>query len=363
MTNGRRILASIVCMALFAGCTTIPKSELSQYKTAFEQTRTAGETVLLDFGAARKKFEQLQEEAARQKETATTGKSLEEEIGLTFDVKAISASAQKIDSVAIRLQTWEVVSSYNKALVALAEGHSPEEVSTTVNGLVDALKKFPVKDIAKVAADATPYLSALEPIIEAIEREITARKFKAAVLKGSPTVDHFIDLLTQDVQQFWNVRRELLLIDYRHESRLVADKRSEFFGLVRSTDWNEKSTVFTESDHVNKARLRLFGGERIPEITPVKGTKELNPQNEVLLTELSSQIDEKTDAALAKIRELKAFQEVVTRYAVLLEQLKANVQGLRDAVAQGHAALPSAAELQTIVGSVRQAYEIYQKSK
>src|SRR5687768_6103177 len=114
----------VVCFLLLAGCTSLPATEFSAYRNAFDAARTAGEQVTLDYGAA------VAENKLRRSQVAASTRPapLSSNSKTTFSVAAVMESSSVSGDVAERLRAWQVVADFNEALVSIAEGKSSRDL-------------------------------------------------------------------------------------------------------------------------------------------------------------------------------------------------------------------------------------------
>src|SRR4051794_10416057 len=102
----RAMLVALATVAVIAtGCTTVPTKEFQSYKDAFKEARTAGEQVLLDYGAAAA----LQKESEGKRAAAAPQRRIR---ATAFDASLKSDKAS-VDHVAVRMKAWDVVSRYD----------------------------------------------------------------------------------------------------------------------------------------------------------------------------------------------------------------------------------------------------------
>ena len=119
----RGSVVALLLAALTAACTTIPQREFATYKDTFAKARTAGETVVLDYGVAVAQFEEIKARRA-------AAKPEQRRRGAPFDPGAPRRrSPLPVDHVLVRMQAWDVVARYNDLLTALAEGKPADELA------------------------------------------------------------------------------------------------------------------------------------------------------------------------------------------------------------------------------------------
>src|SRR5262249_2043246 len=167
--------------ALAPGGTTSRGQELSDYRTAFDAAREASEGVLADYGAVRA-------ESARPAPAPADGSrppaSLSHQLGL--DSHGARTETSGDDALDVRLRAWDIAGKYDDALLALATDAPDAEVGAAVDGLMDGLQSFPVENVSALAGDVVPYSGVVTDVLQMIQQDVAARRFREAVRKASP---------------------------------------------------------------------------------------------------------------------------------------------------------------------------------
>jgi hypothetical protein len=358
----RFVLIIAAATFLGAGCTTIPQKKFAAYREAFQAARAQSETVLADFAAARIQKEQLKKPAAA---AAPANSSLQSVAAISdFQIDPLKPAE---DAVQIRLAAWEVLAKYNEALAAVAAGVSQKEVEDSVNGFIGALKNFPINEVAKVGAEAAPYGAAISGIIQLIEVEVRARKFKDAVLKAEPPLRAFNKLLQEDAVKIYEVRWSLYENAHAKSVNEIVGFADAFNAILISHDWKPAAPVNGE--------IKLFNS--LAEVSPgfriFDDFKALNDAGNVAadrqeadlrdLRNIREKAAAKAGALRDNIRAAKAYHAMMTQYAALLRGFAEAQASLVEAAKSSSNQLPSSAQLQQLASNVRLAHQIYISSK
>ena len=351
---------------VLAGCTTIPERELVAYRKAFDEVKTQSANVLADYAASRQaKSNLVSRVVSRRSATAGTG-PLDAQLNLqAYDARIVGAGVES--DIDARLKAWAVAARYNEALTALATGRS-SEIAFAASGLLDSLKKFPIKDVSQAAAEAVPYAGAIIPILELVQKEVEARRFRQAVLEASPLLDKFVEALYRDANLFREHRATFLNYRFKFEEEsFVVEEAMEFRRLLNSRPWSATNEVADLVGKVNAARILVTGGQSFPEIkiNPSSGTGPSSTEDIELLALKTVADRVQTHAkktARATASELQAYHEMMVNYARLLQAFEHTFKQLRDAAANG-GRFPDISQLETIISSARVAYIVYTQTK
>lgn len=356
-----RLWPALLATAIVAcGCTTVPTKEFSTYQDTFAEARAAGQEVLLDYGASAK---QLDERIA--KRAAANPKPKER--GQPFDPQAIAQKAAGVDHIAVRMKAWDVVARYNDLLSALAEGRSADELAAAADGLSTSLGSFPVAAISTSWAEIGGYLAPLKPLALEAVREKSRRDFIAAVGKGGPLItDKLIQLLRDDAKNFYQVKFGLNELEYQPAVDAVSEARNHFAMLANQ--FQAAPEIYVELSGLNAAIARLpvqrVGTSTVKALDgltlkPVAGAAQISPEGLAQLRSLRADASALVDRASASDAELDAYQEVLTTYVGLLNQLEQSMRALEAAALQAQPGIPQAADLQRTVILLREAYITY----
>jgi hypothetical protein len=360
MTRTARLHGSVVALllaALTASCTTIPQREFATYKDTFSKARTAGETVVLDYGVAVAQFEEIKARRAAVKPE-------QKRRGAPFDPGAEARKSAPVDHVLVRMQAWDVVARYNDLLTALAEGRPADELAAAVEGLSASLNNFPLKAVAASAAEVSGYLAPLKALALEAARENSRRQFVEAVGKGAPLInDKFIVLLREDAADFYRVRAGLNDLEIAALAESANATGARLGDLAASFQASRDADAAIAAFNAEAEKLpQLAGGVRLG--APVKvvprGTAAPTPEAKAQLATLAQDGKAQLAKVAAKDDELNAYRQVLIAYLGLLNELERSLRRLQVATEQAQPALPSAAELERAVILLREAYMAYQ---
>ncbi len=351
------IVSCLFAAIVVTGCTTIPGREFATYKDSFAKGRSAGETVVLDYGVAVSQFEEIKAKRA-------AAKPEQRKRGAPFDPGAEAKKSAPVDHVLVRMQAWDVVARYNDLLTALAEGKSADELAAAVEGLSASLNSFPLKAIAASAAEVSGYLAPLKALALEAAREHSRRQFVEAVGKGAPLInDKFIVLLREDAADFYRVRAGLNDLEIAALAESANATGVRLADLAASFQASREADAAMASFNADVERLpMLVGGVRL--VAPVKsvprGTATLSPEAKAQIASLAQDGKTQLGKVAAKDDELNAYRQVLIAYLALLNELERSLRNLQIAAEQAQPAIPSAADLERAVIMLREAYMAYQ---
>lgn len=358
------LLASVVFLG--SGCTSIPQRELTAYRQAFSETRIQSENVLADYAAARQMKTNRFSAAMQKRAGAISAAPLSANLGLA-QLNARSGETVETD-ITIRLRAWDILDRYNEALLALASGAKPAEVQVAVNGLLEAIQNFPIKEVSKMAADAAPYAAIAADLFEMIQKEVEARRFRNAVLKAAPFVHSFVDILFKDAELFHRYRMALLDEEFDEKQNEMNGLVDRFRDLVSSHNWEQPREVNAVIKEVNGNAIVAAG---VQTFAPVNETAGAGPfpsadqQRSELLdlksiaTALQFEADKARDVALSQ----KNYHEMMLQYAAVLRAFEAKITEFAVAAEKSRGRLPNAVALERVVSDARVAYTIYSQSR
>jgi hypothetical protein len=185
----------VLCtLLLTGGCavTQETRQSLAGYVQAMGEVERSANMFVSDFANAAK----VQDELKRVAGTASAPR-VEEEYPTEFKLPATAAVPQTPEekAVAATRQALAVVHQYNDALVALAEGHSEQEVKQRTTAFGDALQSLiPL-------AEAVPGLSAITGIAAKVimlaQNAANKQQLKEAVVQGREPVNTILSVLEQ----------------------------------------------------------------------------------------------------------------------------------------------------------------------
>jgi len=351
-----RLVAILILAIVASGCTTIPSREFASYKEAFRSARSAGEEVLLDYGAAARQFDDIraQRAAAKPKPKRRAG---------TFDPDVLSKEGGRLDTIAVRLKAWDVVARYNDLLTALAEGKGADDLASAVDGLSASLIGFPIAQVAATAAQVSEFLAPLRALALEAAKEQSRRQFVAAVGKGSDLISgKFIGLLRKDTVNFFQVRKGLNDLEYDPLVDQVATSADEFEEIAAKLRGSTEVRSAVAAMNAELRRIPLTQGGK-PPIAPVKdpsGAAAATQRNVAALERLVDKTRDQVARVLDKNAELDAYQAVLSAYLDLLGQLEQSLRDLQLAAQESRPAIPRGDELQRAVILLRETYISYQ---
>jgi hypothetical protein len=355
----RAAQVGLLLAVISAGCTSIPQRELQAYRQAFAETRAQSEQVLADHAAARQVKSNLVAQVRVRANPAPAGRLLSERLEIaTFDATCAGVRAD----IEVRLKAWEVIAAYNEALAAVAAGAKASDIEGAVNGFVGALKSFPVAEIADLAAKGVPYIGVATKILELVQREVEARRFRDALLKTEEPMKDFVGLLRKDAVLFRNYR--VTLLDERFvEQEIAIFGQADRFRMVASAHgWNPPAEVNALIGEVNANRALAAGVETFSAIADVAATPPPPPPGEqdlklVELRTLAQAMEREANDARATVSELAAYHELMRRYVLLIGEFERTLAELTTAAKNNSRRLPSLDQLQQVISSVRLAQQ------
>lgn len=347
----------LVATIVAVGCTTIPGKEFATYKDTFAKARSAGETVVLDYGVAVSQFEEIKAKRA-------AAKPVQKKRGEPFNPDAVSRNLAAVDHILVRMKAWDVVARYNDLLTALAEGKSAEELAAAVDGLSTSLNAFPLKSIAASAAEVSAFLAPLRALALEAAKESSRRQFIEAVARGAPLIDDkFLQLLRDDVADFYRVRAGLNDLEIAALAETANATSVRLAELMATFQANRDADAAVAALNADIDRLPvLAGGVRL--VSPVKvasprGSAPLSAEARAQLTSLVQDAKQQLDQVAGKDEELNAYRQVLVAYLALLNQLELSLRGLQMAAEQAQPSIPQAADLERAVILLREAYMAY----
>ncbi len=202
-----RLSAGVVIVLLAAGCASIPRPQLAQYKTAFAQLTTISEEMLLDFDRAQKESREYVERE-RQAAQHAAPPSLDPPFSPTLD-RLIAATTSPPDAIEVRRRALVTVARYNEVLTALAEGKSLDEVRTTAATLVDAANKL----LEVAGGSGIPAVGSVTKIVSLVAAELEKQRlnvqFAKAIREGAPIIVEILAVFRADRGDHYAARARL----------------------------------------------------------------------------------------------------------------------------------------------------------
>jgi len=356
-------LPALLAALLLAGCTTIPQRELQTYRKAFDEARAQSENVLADHAAARQVKSNLVAAANFKTNPPASSLSLSSRLGLS---EPGAPAASREDDISIRLKAWAVVGAYNEALAAVAAGAKASEIEGAVKGFLGVLQKFPVKEVAKMAGDVVPYAGVISGLLEMVQKEVEARRFRQAVLRAEEPMKEFDGLLRKDAVLFQRYRVELLNDRFFGQQTYLVARSERFQEVISARGWNPTNEVTGLVQFINQHRLLAPGVEAfypVPEPGAADAAAPNQDEQLIELRSLADAIQRDSSAARATVEELNAYHELMRQYELLLGELARTHTELADAARRSRGRLPSSGQLQQVIASVRLAHKIYTETK
>ena len=365
---------------MLAGCTSIPDSEFTSYRNAFAAAQSHSKTVMADYAAARQQERQLTS-AAGAAAGAAQASSLETALKLSPFTGSPPQAAE--DLVVIRLRAWDVLASYNEALAAVAAGSGSANAQVAVDGFVGALKNFPFDKVAKLGASATPYTAVAAQVVEWVQKEVQARRFKQAVLTAAPQMKIFHEAARADAALFYDARIARLREDYNSGVRDLLNLRSRFKAIVDAHSWPSPNSINGQITTMNGMatiadELVLFppiasiappvaaGAAAAPgaPAVPAAPTPPAATETELRLAQgFIAQAGNKVEPIREVLRKTKAYRDLMDQYVLLLAEFQNTQNRLVEAVEKNSNRLPSSDQIKQVISNFQLAREIYTSTK
>lgn len=348
-----RFTVALCVLATMAACTTLPNKEFTGYKETFAQARSAGEQVLMDYGAAVSNYD----DAVAQDEAANPSPRPRP---VTFSAAQAQRQADHVDHIGVRMKAWEVVARYNDLLTALAEGNNVDALLSAVDGFSDSLGAFPVAAVKLASVQVQAYLAPLRPLAKEALREKSRRDFVAAVAKGAPYIEgNFLELLRADAEDFYRVRKGLNDLEYRP---LLSDVRARAKRIGKLLPQTAKADELVEPVQKFNARLAALplNTDGAAPVAPLElDVNVVGTQASGAALEALEEATTAADQALAKNEALHAYRDVLVAHVALLDQLGQSLAALRMAAEQAQPTIPHGDDLRRKVIMLREAYIAY----
>lgn len=366
MNSMRHYISSLITLSLLAqlwGCATVPTQQFEAYKEAFDDVRASGEEVLLDYGVAKNDYK-------KRLEAESGNEELDAPDPLAFDTSAITET-EPLDDVGVRMHAWNVLAQYNKALTVVAQGHSPAEISAAVDGLTQALNKFPIDAISEVADDMVPIAGVAKAALEIIEREIAAGHFIESIQAVYPEINKFLDLLESDAQNFYNIRRGLhdldydLLTDQITKNLVSFQDISKDFNSPAETDSEETiSKTFNLIEKVNNtlASIPDWPKDGFLVLSQFENRKYTELAHSQFL-ELSNDIERLVAEAKALDDQLIAYRDLLIQYMKLIQETRRALNAIVRAIETNQQPGAVAQNMFDITVKLKRAIAEYKKAR
>lgn len=354
----QKFLIAIVIVTGLNSCATIPEREFSDYLETFVEVRKASELVLLDYAAAKKEklaLDQQQNGIPYLRQPA-------------FQTNQLMLPEDSIDDVAIRFKAWEIVDSYNQALINLIAGKPPETKDKTKD-LLRNIVGLSGKAVVSAASNVSPAFAALNGIATELGKIYEQDKTLDVLIAVSPIISsQLIADMRKDAAMFYRVRYGLNNYQYQQINSKIARKIADFIKLANSVpraSRNKKVLPIIKTLNDDLAMIaQTPTGARFKEITlNSRFGKNTNPQTIAQLTSLKDQILLLTEQAKQQDKALDAYRQMLTVYAYMLTELEFQLK-LTLQVAQQQQSVETLVEnnFSKTALRMRQAYLYYQNN-
>jgi hypothetical protein len=206
----------------------------------------------------------------------------------------------------------------------------------------------------------------ITPLVELVQKEVEARRFKNAVLRAEPKIQEFIGLLSKDAALFHRYRVALYNEGFPERQNSINQLVDEFRRLTTAHGWSSPRIVNGLIKEVNG--FQSIGGMRtfsaVPEVS-AEGAPSAAEQGPRIaqLTVIAKAVADEAAAARQIISELRAYDELMKHYAAAIEAWRGSVSGLARAAERSSNQLPSMEQLQQVVAAARLAEKVYAQSK
>ncbi|MEH0018683.1 MAG: hypothetical protein V6Z89_03470 [Desulfobacter sp.] len=333
--NNRLILTFILGLFL-ASCAQIPMGAFNSYRDAFTAARTASEAVLTEH----EKTEKIQQErkAAFQASQGNPQPPFPEH----FDPKKEIENAGKKSGIEERLAAWDVISRYNDALLALAEGQTPTQLSGSFTALGKSLDTF-AGSLGASIPGLGPVFSVADTILKVAEQERVRREFNRALKAGEPVVMKIIDFYIDETQYYYGLRRSQTVVAMAGQKRQVRNYAKQMYILSR--DYKEPAKDSDEGKSksaIRKQMAEIMAAVGLPAniSTTQNGVKEKwaalegkgsQPYTRIVDTQLLQFIQAaKSNVAAYQAQEknLVAYYKALGEYTLVLQKLKTILETL-----------------------------------
>lgn len=335
----------------------LPVVEFGRYRAAFAEAETVAQDVLAEAAvtAVQLAATVAEIEAARQPQPTGVG------LPPAFDPTTVGVTGGVAFDIEARLRAFAVIGRYNDALLALAEGQTPQRVRSSVTAL-----SANVIAVAEGLGTSVPGFGLATPLIRtfltAAETARSRAEFARALDQGRPIVDRIITFLREDTRTYDQVRhaRANRLIDLAGDTanatavsmaRLARDHAEPTDARLVEAKRSTAGTL--------QSVLRGFGVDVavLPyRALPSSGDGGSAPYSTLVqsqLDQLAQTLREQDVARQRAVADVARHQEVLANYVALLnamEQALAAVQARLDTPSD---VIASAAQLTAFAVRVR----------
>jgi len=354
---GSRTFLISFAVTVIAACTSLPTKDFTSYKEAFANARTAGESVILDYGSAMKK-----EQIVRQSQKAATESKPTSGRNDNFNPIDAASVFTEIDHIAVRIAAWEVVSRYNDVLTTLAEGKSAQEVAGTVDGLYESLTNFPLDKIAEATGSISPFINAFKTLVTASETERSKKQFITIVNEVGPKIRNgFLMFLIDDTKNYSNIRKTQNDREYRRFiNQGVTPLSRRFKNLAEQYKPDDNVAAITSEINALRKSIAIPGGDISLQSS---GSVKVTAMGLSQLEQIRDDIKQNIEAAKAKTTELNNYQTMLVSYVKLIRQVDLSLQALERASDSATVRIPSNESLVAVYIELRQSMQTYRDSR
>lgn len=216
------IAALLLGVLMFAGgcaVTQETRQSLAGYVQAMDQVEQSADVFVTDFSNGLR----VQDELKRVAGTSTPARPPLYPATLVLPPAANAPLNETDSALAATRQALLVVHEYNAGLVALAEGHSEQEIRQRATALGTALK--PLAELAKLSIPGFSQLAGVgSTILKLVQDASNRQQLQQAIEKGRPAVAIILEELEKQTPEF-----------YRLSVQTTSQSESSLKGDIRRT--------------------------------------------------------------------------------------------------------------------------------
>jgi hypothetical protein len=342
-----------------AGCTQIPTKEFTSYKEAFNNARSAGEQVILDYGAA---LNEDQRDRESRQPVAATNES-KDSVPREFKTSDIATQDKARDVILVRMLAWDVVARYNDVLTGLAEGRSARELTIGVEGLVDSLESFPIEEVTEKIGSIAPFMGVLQSVLSMAAQERSRQVFMELLDEGAPLIQNkFIKLLRDDEEDFYDVRLGLRDRAFSRQRDQLGNHAEDFYNLMK--EYKETPNLKSVTAKAKAVLDEFVGSKQANMMKPNPDARKIvTPLVESQLNELLSNMEAKARKMEAIDAELLAYRQMLFNYDNMIIEVSDTLNKLEQEARNDSMRLPSTKDLINVYIDLQQAYETYRTAQ
>jgi hypothetical protein len=355
---------AVLALLVMTSCTVIPAREYADFKKSAAEARELGRSLLLDYAAAL----ELKKTLGPQLGVDPAPPAADP---LEFRVRDARIGAS-VDSITVREKAWDVLGRYIETLDALAEGRSADEVGPAVDGLLGAIARFPVAQIADAVSGVSPYIAVAVELLIELEKERSRRKFVESIGKVAPLIHLFVDkLLLEDAQNIYDARLGIFNLQYGLLSERITTLSVRYLRLLQRHQPAAGAFGQEEIELLEKLQVQLklmprsaptgFKPAAQAPATPLAPEAWAEAKEE--LTQIVSQVKPLVAEARQLHRRMAAFADTMRTYVKVLEVLKESIATLREAAEKNERRTIPVENLADLVQGARRAYSLYKEAR